>query len=61
MGNDVDRVVALANKITAKAEGTLAGLEREMTIMKWPAEYRAILWEAIAEIASRRADTARQS
>jgi hypothetical protein len=30
-------------KISAKAEQTLAGIDREMTIMKWPDEYRAII------------------
>ncbi len=50
---------ALAEKITSKAEGALDGLEREMAIMKWPAEFRAIMWGAVAEIASRRAESAR--
>jgi hypothetical protein len=47
-------------KISAKAEQTLAGIDREMTIMKWPDEYRA-LWEAIADAASIRAREARHS
>lgn len=46
---------ALAAKITAKAEDTLAALDREMTIMKWPAEFRAIMRGAVAHAASLRA------
>lgn len=46
---------ALAEKIAKKAEDTLAGLEREMVIMKWPQEYRAIVWGAVADLALRRA------
>jgi len=51
--------VELADKITAKAEEALAGIEREMTIMKWPDEFRAIMWGAVADIAARRAAAAR--
>ncbi len=45
----------LAEKIVAKAADTLAILDREMTIMKWPAEFRKIMWEAIAHEATNRA------
>lgn len=50
---------ALADKITAKARDALSGVDREMSIMKWPAEFRAIMWDAVAELASRRAAEAR--
>jgi hypothetical protein len=46
---------AIAEKIAKKAEDTLAGLEREMDIMKWPQEFRAIMWNAVAHAASLRA------
>lgn len=45
--------IALAEKITAKAEAALAPLERE--ISNWPAEFRAIIWFAVIEVAKQRA------
>lgn len=59
MNSHVDKAIAVAAKITKKAEDALAGLEREMAIMKWPSEFRAIMWGAVVEIASRRASSAR--
>lgn len=61
MSNDALKVLDLAGKITTKAEGALSGLEHEMIFMKWPAEFRAILWEAVAAIAKQRAELARRS
>lgn len=60
MSSHLDRANAVAEKVTKKAEDTLDGLEREMIIMKWPAEFRAIMWGAVAAIASQRADEARR-
>lgn len=45
----------LAEKITQKAADALDTLEREMIIMKWPAEFRAIMWSAVAQTATIRA------
>lgn len=45
----------LAEKIAAKAAETLARLELEMTVMKWPREFRAIMWGAVAHEATLRA------
>lgn len=59
MSEHLKKSIALATKISAKAEETLAGVEREMTIMKWPDEFRAIMWEAIANTAAIRARQAR--
>lgn len=59
MQNDVAKVIDIAEKITAKASGALHPLEREMIVMKWPAEFRVILWEAVAAIATQRADSSR--
>lgn len=41
--------IALSNRILKKAEDLLAPLQREMDIMKWPAEYRAIVWAAVKQ------------
>lgn len=61
MTSQMERAVALATKISAKAEETLSRTQTEMDIMKWPAEFRAIMWEAIADAARIRAEAARQS
>ena len=39
--------MAMVEKISRKVDDALAPLQREMQIMKWPAEYRAIMWEAV--------------
>jgi hypothetical protein len=57
MPNDVAKVIDVASKIAVMAEGSLAGLERVM--VDWPAEFRVILWEAVAHTATLRADAAR--
>lgn len=61
MASHDDKAQALAAKITSKAEGVLDGLQFEMDIMKWPAEFRAIMWGAVADIANnRRVEAERQ-
>jgi len=42
----------VADKIAAKAAALLDPLEREMIIAKWPAEFRVIMWEAVATTAT---------
>jgi hypothetical protein len=53
MTSHADKAAALAEKITNKAAETLARLELEMTVMKWPAEFRAIMWGAVADLANK--------
>jgi hypothetical protein len=53
--------IALATKISAKADDTLAKLDHEMTIMKWPDEFRAIMWEAVAAQAAIYAKQSREA
>lgn len=55
MSTHLEKSIALATKISTKAEGALDALEREMRIMKWPAEFRVIMWEAVAAVATIRA------
>lgn len=57
MPNEVAKVIDVASKIAVMAEGSLAGLERVMA--GWPAEFRVILWEAVAHAATLRAEAAR--
>lgn len=56
---DIKKAEALAAKITKKAEDALASLEWEMA--KWPAEYRAIMWGAVADTAFKRKVEAEQA
>ena len=49
--------MALVRKIQLKVEDTLAPLAREMRVMQWPAEYRAIMWEAVMLEARKRWET----
>lgn len=58
MSTDIERAVALATKISAKAEDILSRLDREVTVMKWPPQFRVIMWEAVAHAASIRAAAA---
>ena len=51
----MDKAKAVADKVAKKAEDALADLECEMALRKWPAEFRAIMWDAVAAIAARRA------
>lgn len=53
---DHEKATALAEKI---AQVALLALDCEMTIAKWPSEFRAIMWEAVADKAARRAAEAR--
>ncbi len=48
----------LAAKIQKKVADLLHPLEREMLIMQWPAEYRAILWETVSAMSWERARAA---
>lgn len=59
MTTDISKALSLAGQISAKAEETLAGLEYEMKLMKWPAEFKAVMWEAVSDAAKARATTAR--
>ena len=52
--SQLENALALAIKIQTKARDTLAGLDREMTLMRWPPETRSIMWHAVAEEALRR-------
>lgn len=57
MSSHLQKSINLADQITTMAEDTLRGLDR--TISSWPGEFRAIIWEAVADIATRRASAAR--
>jgi hypothetical protein len=58
MRNQATQAVELATKIAAMAEIAIADFGR--TIKNWPPEYQAIIWEAVADVAFRRAEEARR-
>jgi hypothetical protein len=55
-----DRVDSVAEKMMLKAVTALSGLEREMEVMKWPPEFRAIMWRTIAHLATLYAEDERE-
>lgn len=57
MTNHALKAISAADKIVSLAEDSLRGID--LTIAAWPAEFRAIIWDAVADIASRRARVAR--
>lgn len=61
MSSHMEKSVALADKITTRAEEALADLDCEMALRRWPADFRAIMWEAVAAVATSRADDAKRS
>ena len=54
MANEVQKALALAQQIEKKVADLLEPLERDMKIMGWSAEYRAIMWSAVGNAAFRR-------
>jgi hypothetical protein len=59
MTSHLEKSIDIAHQITTKAEEAVAGLDREMALRKWPAEFRAIMWDAVALVASSCAADAR--
>ena len=59
MTEHMKRSVDLAGKITTFVEQAVGPLER--TIDTWPADFRAVMWDAVAIVAKDRADKARVS
>jgi hypothetical protein len=59
MSTHLEKAVDTSAKIVAMAEGALRGLD--LVISSWPGEFRAIIWETVADIATRRAADAKNS
>lgn len=57
MNDHAVKAMALADKIVSFAEDGTRGLDR--AIAAWPAEFRAVIWDAVAAIATARAKAAR--
>jgi hypothetical protein len=58
MSNHADKAISIADRVLSLVEDGLRPLER--TIAAWPAEFSAIVWETVADIAARRASELRQ-
>lgn len=54
----LQKAVETATKVADMASDALAGLE--LATRAWPAEFRVIIWEAVAAIATSRADEAKR-
>lgn len=57
MSAHMQKAIGIADKVVTMAEDALRGLD--ISIAHWPAEFRAIIWDAVADIASRRAEAAK--
>ena len=57
MSDDALRAISLADKAVSFAEDGTRGIDR--AIAAWPAEFRALIWDAVAAIATSRAADAR--
>jgi hypothetical protein len=58
MSNQAEKVISIADRVVSLVEDGLRPLER--TIAAWPAEFSAIVWETVADVAARRASALRQ-
>jgi hypothetical protein len=54
-----EKAVSIAMQIAAKAEAALESMAVEMDYMKWPPEFRAIMWDAVSHTAATRAKECR--
>ncbi len=59
MSDQTLKAIAAADKILSLVEDSLAGLE--LTIRKWPADFRVIIWKSVASVATKRAEAAKRS
>lgn len=57
MSDHLLKAVSTADRVVALANDGLRGID--LTIAAWPPEFRAIIWEAVSEMATSRAATAR--
>ena len=57
MSNHAQKAIALANQVVSFAEDGTRAIDR--SIASWPAEFRAVIWDAVAAIAVQRAKNAR--
>lgn len=57
MSDHAQRSISLADKVVSFAMDGTRGIDR--AIAAWPAEFRALIWDAVAAIATARAKEAR--
>jgi len=59
MSKRAQNPIALADRVLSFVEDGLNGIDRATAA--WPDEFRAIVWETVADIATRRGQAARAS
>jgi len=59
MSDQALKAIAAADKIMSMSEDALAPLA--LSMKHWPEEFKAIVWDAVAQLASKRAEVARRS
>ncbi len=52
MPNHMEKATKVADQIAKKVADTLDPLRRQMDLMKWPPEFRVIMWEAVSRHAA---------
>jgi hypothetical protein len=57
VSDHAQRAFSVADKVVSLAEDGLSVIDR--TIAAWPAEFRAIIWDAVVGIAAQRAEASR--
>lgn len=57
MSSHVEKAITVADRVVTLVQDGLGPIDR--TIASWPAEFRVIIWEAVADTASRRAEAAK--
>ena len=55
--NDATRAISIADQVLSLAQDGLRGIDR--TISAWPPEFRAIIWDAVKNMADSRAKACR--
>lgn len=54
----MQKAIDIADRVVSLVEDGLHSLD--VIVRGWPPEFRAIVWDAVANVASRRAETARR-
>ncbi len=58
MSTHLEKAINISDKVMTMAEGALHSLD--VVISSWPGDFRAIMWETVADIATRRAADAKK-
>ncbi len=59
MSDHAAKAISLADQVLSFVEDGVSGIDR--ATKAWPAEFRTIAWETVADIATRRGQAARKA